>query len=80
LARDVQKQALVAEEATPMRTTADRTAQLGELVAAAFDGAARFSKDPLEVSRLGTLAVMHMLLRTPRCSVVPTKGFRAAHA
>ncbi len=63
-----------------MRTTRRRTAQLGELVAAAFDGAARFSKDPLEVSRLGTLTVLRMLRRTDRCRVACLTGARAAHA
>jgi hypothetical protein len=53
-----------------MTMTAQSTAPLGELVAAAFDGAARFSEDPLEVSRLGTLAVLHMLQGTPNCRVL----------
>ena len=45
-----------------MRSSARRTAPLGELVAAAFDGAARLSADPLEVSRLATLIVNHVLV------------------
>jgi len=44
-----------------MRTTIHKTAQLGELVAAAFDSAASYSADPREVSRLATLAVVAML-------------------
>jgi hypothetical protein len=44
-----------------MRTHAHKTAQLGELVVAAFDEAARYSADPREVSRLATQAVVHML-------------------
>jgi len=63
-----------------MRTTRRKTAQLGELVAAAFDGAARFSKDPLEVSRLGTLTVLRMLRQANRCRAASPVGFRAAHA
>jgi len=44
-----------------MRTHLRKTAQLGELVVAAFDEAARFSTDPREVARLATQAVAHML-------------------
>ena len=46
-----------------MRTNAHETAQLGQLVVAAFDEAAQYSSDPLEVSRLATRAVMHLLRR-----------------
>jgi hypothetical protein len=46
-----------------MRTHLRKTAQLGELVVAAFDEAARYSTDPREVSRLATQAVAHMLRR-----------------
>jgi hypothetical protein len=44
-----------------MRTTLHRSAQLGELVVGVFDEAAHYSTDPRRVSRLATLAVMHML-------------------
>lgn len=57
-----------------MRTTVDKTAQLGELVVAAFDKAAQYSTDPREVSRLATRAVMHMLWRAreePSISLSP---------
>ena len=47
----------------PMRTHVQQTAQLGELIAAAFDEAARYSTDPREVSRLAARAVAHMLQR-----------------
>jgi hypothetical protein len=40
-----------------------KTAPLGELVVAAFDGAARYSTDPREVSRLATQALARMLRR-----------------
>jgi hypothetical protein len=40
---------------------ARQTAELGELVAAAFDEAARYSNDPQEVSRLATYAITHLL-------------------
>lgn len=40
-----------------MRRTPKRTTPLGELVAAAFDGARLFSTDPAEVARLATQAV-----------------------
>jgi hypothetical protein len=54
-----------------MRRFARRTAQLGELVVAAFDGAARLSGDPLEVSRLATLVVNHVLDRGRRGGRIP---------
>lgn len=38
-----------------------KTAQLGEVVAAAFDKAAPYSRDPKEVSRLATQAVARIL-------------------
>jgi hypothetical protein len=54
-----------------MHTNAHETAQLGELVVAAFDEAAQYSSDPREVSRLATRAVMHLLRhvwkRSPSC-------------
>jgi hypothetical protein len=46
-----------------MRTTTRKTTPLGELIAAAFDGAAAFAEGPLEVSRLGTLALLGLLQR-----------------
>ena len=36
------------------------TIRLGDLIAAIFDEAARYSIDPKEVSRLATLTLMHM--------------------
>ena len=38
--------------------------ELGDLIAAAFDEAARYSTDPSEVSRLATRALAHILERT----------------
>lgn len=52
-----------------MRTHVQKTAQLGELVVAVFDKAARYSVDPREVSRLATQAVAHMLRRARRTSI-----------
>jgi hypothetical protein len=49
-----------------MRTQVNKTAQFGELVAAAYDGAASYSKDPLEVSLLAAGAVSLMLQHTRR--------------
>jgi hypothetical protein len=46
-----------------MRTRAQKTAQLGELVVAVFDEAAQYGTDPDEVSRMATRAVLHMLRR-----------------
>jgi hypothetical protein len=54
-----------------MKTNVQKTAQLGELVAAAFDNAAHYSTDPREVSRLATQAVMNMLRRAGRISAPP---------
>lgn len=48
-----------------MTTHIHETAELGDLVVAAFDEAALYSHDPSEVSRLATRAVAHMLLRQP---------------
>jgi len=44
-----------------MSTNAHETAQLGELVVAAFDEAAQYTSDPREVSHLATRAVMRLL-------------------
>jgi hypothetical protein len=49
------------------------TAQFGELIAAAFDEAARFSKDPKEVSRLATQAVQHLMQGARRLSIHPLR-------
>jgi hypothetical protein len=52
-----------------MKSQVHRTAPFGELVVAAFDGAACYSTDPLEVSRLATQAVTHILRCARRASV-----------
>ena len=49
-----------------MITKTHKTALLGDLVVAAFDGAARYSTHPEEISRLAAAAVMHALLRRSR--------------
>ena len=54
-----------------MKTFTRRTAPLGDLVVAAFDGAARLSADPREVSRLATLVVKHLLVRGRRMGRIP---------
>jgi len=46
-----------------------KTAQFGDLVAAAFDSAARYSENPREVSRLATLAVILALRRALRTAI-----------
>jgi len=65
-----------------MTTNVRKTAQLGELVAAAFDRAAHYSTDPREVSRLVTQAVNQMLRRARRKSTPPSPptGFTKASA
>ncbi len=40
-----------------------RTALFGEWIAAAYEQASRFSKDPVEVSRLATVAIAELLER-----------------
>ena len=55
-----------------MRDVVRKTAQLGEVVAAAFDKAAHYSRDPKEVSRLATQAVAH-ILRPQRRGQVPLR-------
>jgi hypothetical protein len=54
-----------------MKTNLHKTAELGDLVVAAFDNAAHYSTDPGEISRLATHAVMNMLRRTLRNSTSP---------
>jgi len=49
-----------------MKTLIPRTAPLGEVVAAAFDRAARYTTDRREVSRLATEAVLQLLRRARR--------------
>ena len=46
-----------------MRTRTRKTARLGDLVAAVFDEAARYSANRREISRLATEAAMHLVLR-----------------
>ena len=61
-----------------MMTNTYRTAQLGDLIAAAFDEAARYTTDPAHVSRLATRAVQHILRRAPRKSA-PKIAAKTAH-
>ena len=53
--------------------TVEKTAELGELVVAAFDEATRYSTDPREVSRLATRAVMDMVRRSRKTSHAPRR-------
>jgi hypothetical protein len=64
-----------------MRTHVHQSAPLGELVVAAFDEAARYSADPLEVSRLATQAVGRMLRGAQRRKILmPRPTMRAKRA
>jgi hypothetical protein len=54
-----------------MKKTTRKTARLGELIAAVFDEAARYSIDPREVSRLAAHAVSHLMLRPRMAGVRP---------
>ena len=68
-----------ARKGKPMKKQAQSTTQLGDLVAAAFDTAARCTADPLEVSRLATRAIAKMLQRAQSTSIaVPLQEY--AHA
>lgn len=53
-----------------MKTHVRQTVVLGDLIAAAFDEAARHSADPREVSRLAAQTVAHMLRHAPRASTL----------
>jgi hypothetical protein len=55
-----------------MKTNVHKTAQLGDLVVAAFDQAEHYSTDPWEVSCLATQAVLRMLRRAHRPSTPPS--------
>jgi hypothetical protein len=63
-----------------MRTRDRHFAQIGEVVAVAFDEARACSKDPAEVSRLAAGAVMRVLARAApaRGEARPSPGGRGA--
>jgi hypothetical protein len=63
---------VVEKRRIPMKTSVRKTVQLGELIVAVFDSAALCSKDPREISRLATAAVMHMLRRAWMTSPHPS--------
>lgn len=60
-----------------MSANVQRTAQLGDLIAAAFDGASAYSADPNEVLRLAAGAVGQMLRRAAK-TIPVAKGQRHA--
>jgi hypothetical protein len=53
-----------------MKKHGKKTARLGDLIAAVFDEAGRFSADPREIARLAAQAMDH-LLRRPQMVPVP---------
>jgi hypothetical protein len=59
-----------------MKAQFHQTMQLGELIAAAFDEAAFYSRDPLKVSQLAAGAVMHVLQRARRQSILRSAEWR----
>ena len=63
-----------------MRTMDHTTVQIGQLIAAAFDEAAKYTTDPREVSRLATRAVTRMLRRARRALISPHTAGRSARA
>ena len=54
-----------------MKTDVHKTAEFGEFVLAAFDGAAHYSTDPLVVARLAAGAVSLMLRHTGTQAILP---------
>jgi hypothetical protein len=56
-----------------MMNNVQKSAQLGELVAAVFDEAMSYSKDPREVSRLATRTVTRMVRRSRRATQAQRK-------
>ena len=54
-----------------MKTHVQKTAEFGDFVLAAFDGAARYSTDPLGVARLAAGAVSLMLRHTQTQAILP---------
>jgi hypothetical protein len=48
-----------------MKAHVHKRAELGDLVVAAYDEAARWSSDPREVSRLANKVVLHLLHAVP---------------
>jgi hypothetical protein len=49
-----------------MRTNIQKTVSLGDVIVAAYDQAALFSDDPLEISRLAARVIQIMLQSTKR--------------
>ena len=65
-----------------MKTDVHKTAEFGEFVLAAFDGAAHYSTDPLVVARLAAGAVSLMLRHTRRrasCQLQRKAGIQATN-
>ena len=63
-----------------MKTHVPKTAEFGELVLAAFDGAAHYSTDPLVVARLAPAAVSLMLWHTRTEAFLPPQRTTGAKA
>lgn len=61
-----------------MRTDVCKTVELGELVEAVFDVAIQYSADPREVSPLATRAVLSMLRRARKASLLRRRHLRKA--
>ena len=54
-----------------MKNGMQKTASLGDLIAATFDEAARYSADPKEIARLASQAVAGLMSRAQRLSLLP---------
>lgn len=63
-----------------MKSSAHKTAPLGQLVVAIYDEAARYSADPYEVSRLATRAVAQLVRRSRRRLLEPKRSARRRRA
>ena len=57
------------------KTLPHKTAKLGDVIAAAFDEASRYSKDPKEVSRMATVAVRHLMHDAQRLVIPPLAAY-----
>ncbi|MBI5545637.1 MAG: hypothetical protein HY901_17255 [Deltaproteobacteria bacterium] len=64
-----------------MKRSTRKTTRLGDLIAAVFDEAGRFSTNPREVSRLATRVVRHLMRQAQRVAAPqPVLCLQPAHA
>ena len=61
-----------------VRGRMNKTASVGELIAAVFEEAAGYSADPREVSRLATHAVRHLMRHAQKIAAAPASALASA--